>query len=147
MQHFSHPYNHVKCCERLTREYLAHEGQLLVAFDFDNTVFDYHGEGGDYSCVINLLREAKSLGMKLILFTTEDNMERQLIKECWCEQNGIAPDYVNKSPVMVGSIKPYYNILLDDRAGLVAAFDQLSAVIDVIKSEKLYERVKASRHE
>lgn len=142
MQHFNHPYNHVKCCERLTREYLAHDGQLLVAFDFDNTVFDYHGEGGDYSCVINLLREAKSLGMKLILFTVDIKYDNIYSKFKWCRDNGIEPDYVNKSPVMSSSIKPYYNILLDDRAGLVASFEQLSSVIDVIKKEKLYEQVK-----
>lgn len=137
MQPFSHPYDHVRCCERLTREYLAHDHSLLVAFDFDNTVFDYHHEGGDYSCVINLLREAKSLGMKLILFTTENDDGKLAAKVDWCSARGIAPDYVNASPVFSDSRKPYYNILLDDRAGLVAAYDQLSAVIEVIKANNI----------
>ena len=32
------------CSMRLEEEYKEH-GSLFVAFDYDNTVFDYHGKG------------------------------------------------------------------------------------------------------
>lgn len=41
-----------------------------------------------------------------------------------------------KEDELMNTRKPYYNILLDDRAGLECAFNQLSNVISLIKSGK-----------
>ena len=76
--------------------------------------------------------------MKLILFTAKETQGQ--IDQCvkYCEEGGYKPDYVNESPVM-NTKKPYYNILLDDRAGLFEAVTNLEIVMTVHKSrtEKL----------
>ena len=41
--------------------------------------------------------------------------------------------YTNESPVFPKSEKPYYNILLDDRAGLEESYEILKYVVDEIK--------------
>ena len=54
----------------------------------------------------------------------------------FCEGEGIRVDFVNESPVLK-TTKPYYNILLDDRAGLEDAYHILSQVVKRIKNERL----------
>jgi hypothetical protein len=39
--------------EILPKDYLAH-GHLFVAFDYDNTVFDYYNQGINYEKIIDL---------------------------------------------------------------------------------------------
>lgn len=99
MKVFNHPFNKENCKRRLLEEYYKY-GKLTVAFDFDNTIYDYHKNGGDYSEVIQLLQDCSKLGFELILFTSK---------------------------------KPYYNILLDDRAGLEESYEILKYVVDEIK--------------
>lgn len=136
MSDFNHPFNKENCKKRLLAEYKKY-GKLIVAFDYDNTIFDYHNAGGDYSCVIELLRECARLGFELVLFTCEEDV---------CKQNDkskkvfnlleLGPDgelQVNQSSVFSKSPKPYYNILLDDRAGLEESYEILKYVIDDIK--------------
>lgn len=129
------PYmNSNNVVRRLLKEWDEH-GTLFVAFDFDNTVFDYHNKGFTFPRVENLLRNCKLLGMKLVLFTAKETKEQ--IGECvkYCEERGYMPDFVNESPVM-NTKKPYYNILLDDRAGLFEAVSNLGIVIAVHESRK-----------
>jgi hypothetical protein len=52
---------------------------------------------------------------------------------------GIGPDSINKNPINLpfgNNGKIYYNILIDDRAGLYAAYQTLSLVISRIKNQK-----------
>lgn len=65
---FNHPFGKEACKKRLLEEY--HKYRKLIV-DFDNTIFDYHNTGGDYSCVIELLKECSLLGFEMILFTTD----------------------------------------------------------------------------
>ena len=44
----------------------------------------------------------------------------------YCKHFGIAVDYINENPEIMNTRKPYYNILLDDRAGLECAFNQFT---------------------
>jgi hypothetical protein len=69
---FNHPFGKEACKKRLLEEYHKYR-KLIVAFDFDNTIFDYHNTGGDYSCVIELLKECSLLGFEMILFTTDED--------------------------------------------------------------------------
>lgn len=105
---------------------------LYIAFDFDSTVYDYHKLGDTYPHVENLLRWAKRLGMKLILFTCAEP-EKALEKAAYCKERGYEPDYINESPVMPKTIKPYYNLLLDDRAGLYDASEALECLLEYIE--------------
>ena len=54
-----------------------------------------------------------------------------------CCRLGIKPDYINESPIRFdcGGFKPYFNILLDDRAGLESAYNSLKTVINYAKTE------------
>lgn len=62
MESFNHPFGKEACKKRLLEEYKKY-GKLIVAFDYDNTIFDYHNNGGDYSCVIELLKRCARLGL------------------------------------------------------------------------------------
>jgi|TARA_B110000967_G_C18384959_1_gene317088 hypothetical protein len=52
--------------ERLLKEYKAYDS-LVVAFDFDNTVYDFHQVGLDLKDVIILLQKLKKAGCYLIV--------------------------------------------------------------------------------
>lgn len=128
----SDPYiSLVRCARRLANEYERH-GTLYVAFDFDNTVYDYHNQGYEFDRVESILKDCKEYGLKLILFTAKETQDE--LDQCvsYCKKRGYEPDYVNESPIMKTS-KPYYNILLDDRAGLESAASILEEVIHCIK--------------
>lgn len=120
---------------RLLSEYKTH-GKLVVGFDFDNTIFDVHNKGIDCTEIITLLQKCKKLGFVLCLYTAE-------IREAWlkwevdyCRHFGIEPSYVNTSPLLGGkTAKPFFNILLDDRAGLESAYQTLKAVVDYASSQ------------
>ncbi|HDR7922283.1 hypothetical protein [Bacillus paranthracis] len=109
--------------ERLIREWKKY-GSLVVAYDFDNTVYDYHKEGHSYECVIQLLREAKKLNAYLMVYTARRDSELFFVKE-YLEENNIPFDSINETPDFIpfsDEKKLYYNILLDDRAGLPSAY-------------------------
>lgn len=56
---------------------------------------------------------------------------------------GFRPDYVNDSPVfnkITTNSKIYYNIFLDDRAGLNEAYSILFTVISYITGEKMMNK-------
>lgn len=120
--------------ERLRKDYLEH-GSLFVAFDYDNTVFDYHNQGINYDKIIALLRECKSLGFTMILFTGNEGDKLKVIKDD-LTQRGIPYDLINENPIMP-TRKPYYNILLDDRAGLAEAYQSLKKLTDEIRSKEI----------
>ena len=119
---------------RLKQDYFTHKS-LFVAFDYDNTVFDYHKKGINYSSVIELLRTCKSLGFTLILFTGNEGEKLEVIKKDLIERN-IPFDLINENPLMK-TRKPYYNILLDDRAGLKEAYNNLKRLIDEIQNKEI----------
>lgn len=124
-----HPYlNHTACVARL-EEWHAKNGRLIVAYDFDNTVYDYHSKGHDYSEVVALLRRAKAAGCYLIVFT--GNEDRALVAG-YLAENAIPYDAINEHAPFAPSParKVYYNLLLDDAAGLESAFRQLEAFLD-----------------
>lgn len=120
--------------ERLRKDYLEHKS-LFVAFDYDNTVYDYHKQGINYDKIISLLRVCKSLGFKMILFTGNEGEKLEEIKNDLITRN-IPFDLINENPLM-HTRKPYYNILLDDRAGLKEAYNNLKKLTDEIQNKEI----------
>lgn len=124
---------------RLLKEYKEHNG-LVVGFDFDNTVYDYHNVGLDCSAVIEILQKCSKLGFQLCLWTIDDGCPNSMTVEDkleWCVERAINVNYVNSSPVIIGeefATKPFFNVLLDDRAGLESAYHSLAYVIDYIEN-------------
>lgn len=129
-----HPFlSDEACIHRLVSEFKKY-GTIWVAYDFDNTVFDYHSKGHDYNEVIDLIRDARSVGIKLQVWTAEENLTKV---ESFLMENNIPWDLINQSPSFFtnGSAKIYYNLLLDDRSGLLSAYNQLKQVILILKNQ------------
>lgn len=134
---YKHPYADADACaQRLFNNYKEH-GKLIIAFDFDNTIFDYHNTGGDFSEVIALLQECNMYNFTMVLFTSNEGERLEFCKK-FCAEHNIRIDYVNESPVMP-TRKPFYSLLLDDRAGLGCAMRTLDKLMHLI-----YDYIKSS---
>ena len=113
--------------ERLLEEYERYQS-LVVAFDFDDTVYDFHKKGRLYTDVITLLRALKEINCHLICWTGQENLG--FVKEYLLENN-IPFDGINENPPFhtSKSKKVYANVYLDDRAGLRQVFDELTQLL------------------
>lgn len=80
--------------QRLRKDYQQHKS-IFVAFDYDNTVFDYHNQGISYIKIIELLQVCKSLGFTLILFTGNEGDQLEIIKKDLINRN-IPFDLINE---------------------------------------------------
>lgn len=129
------------CIARLYDEWKKY-GSLIVAYDYDNTVFDYHGKGEIYDDIIELLRECRKMGFHLTVFTSCNDDRFPEITD-FLNRNHIPFDAINETPDFIPfkGRKVYFNILLDDRAGLKSAYDQLWKVILRIRGEKAVQYI------
>lgn len=131
------PYlNHAHCVARLIREWEKH-GKLIVALDFDDTCFPFHGSGDTYPLVTRLARECSELGWYIVVFTASHPDRYPMMREYLAAQ-GITVSSINENPPSLNLPfgkwgKVYYNAFLDDRAGLAAAYQQLREVVDHVK--------------
>lgn len=117
--------------QRLKSEYDKY-GSIVVAYDFDNTVFDYHGNGWKFEKTIDLIRKLKAIECFLIVFTA--NEDETFVKQ-YLTKNGIPFDVLNENPPFYesNSRKIYYNILLDDRAGMQEVFQCLTRLVEEVE--------------
>ncbi len=122
--------------ERLTEEWIKY-GKIIVAYDFDDTVYDFHKKGRTYNDVIALLQECKKYGAYFIVFTACGKEEEYKISE-YLNANKIPFDKINDNIdfIKFTGRKVYYNIMLDDRAGLQSAYIALSETLNNIKQFK-----------
>ena len=120
---------------RLIEEYNKY-GTLVVAFDFDDTVYDFHKKGRIYSDVIKLLQDLKSINCFLICWTGQE--DEDFVKS-YLKENNIPFDAYNENPPfhISTSKKVYANAYLDDRAGLKQVFDELNYLVQTIKSKNI----------
>lgn len=97
---------------------------LVVAVDFDNTLFDFHHNKEkhvrteyDFSLLYTQLARLKDVGCYIIIWTA--NEDTDFIKR-FLEEKKIPYDAINENPPFFKSTsrKIYYNVLLDDAAGL-----------------------------
>lgn len=116
---------------RLVNEYEKH-GSIVVGFDFDGTVHDYHKTGAKYDKVIELLRELKAINCKLICWTAYPDLE---YVKTFLTDNNIPFDGVNTDGIPLGweSRKPFFSALLDDRAGLIQVYNDLKKLVETVK--------------
>jgi hypothetical protein len=106
-------------------------GNIIIAVDFDDTIYNYSGQNFDTEYVIGLLKRAKTLlNAKLILFTCREGafLENAL---SYCDDVGLSLDAVNTSleTYAYPSRKPFYNILLDDKASLPECCSALETLL------------------
>ena len=126
---------------RLVSDYMRHK-QLIIAYDYDNTVFDYHNKGYEFNMVIELLRQCKPYA-KFIVYTHSNEDRHPYIKE-YLDGNDIPYDTINEGIVWANGKeegKLFYSHFLDDRAGLRSAYIVLDKAIQIIsqKPENLAE--------
>lgn len=122
--------------DKLLKAYQEH-GKIIVGVDFDDTIYPFSDDLSEEDrkhCEfrIELLKRLKK-NITICLYTCSDEASLKykisLMKE-W----GISPDYVNESPVVIGNgAKPYFNLLLDDKAGLEEATRRLVEFKNLIK--------------
>lgn len=129
-------WKHAQCVERLVREYKQY-GRIIIALDFDNTVFDYHGLGDTYPMIESLLKRAEPY-TNVMIFTCRPKKQHEEITE-YLNERGIKFDTINEPIITLNgedsTSKPFYSLLLDDRAGLYSAMYTLQAFITVLESE------------
>lgn len=123
---------------RLWAEYQKY-GSLIVACDYDDTLFDFHGTGDSYEMVKQLIRDLHSIGCKIIIWSgTEDiyNMSVFLTKQ------RIPWDLINENLLVNGkwasgkdSRKIYANVYIDDRAGLSQVYSDLTKLVNRVRNE------------
>lgn len=128
MDTYLNPENSVT---RLLEEYRTHNS-LVVAFDFDDTVYDFHKKGRLYNDVIQLLKELKKANCYLICWTGQEDVE---FVEQYLKDNEIPFNTINENPIFhkSSSRKIYANAYLDDRAGLKQVYDELQYLLKNIK--------------
>lgn len=113
--------------QHLIDTYKTH-GKIIVGVDFDNTVHNSRKTAELSTRCENVREILKSLGniAILCLYTVVNSPLALDIKVAICKKNyGLNIEYVNESPIFKGSTKPYFNILLDDKAGLDQALATL----------------------
>lgn len=118
--------------DRLLEQYKLH-GKLIVAFDFDDTIFDYHKKGYAYPKVVELLKLCNVMGFTLIMLSTKEDEEELGTNLDYCKKIGLGDVWVNSGPIMPKARKPFFNIYLDDKAGLGQAYEILNQTVNLIK--------------
>ena len=113
---------------RLHKQYKEH-GKLLIAFDFDDTVYPFTWPDELLKPIRDILLLARKQGHDLICYTANDDLES--VSE-FLTYHGIAPDYYNRSPVASNG-KIFYNIFLDDKCGLEETYNILKQFLEETK--------------
>lgn len=118
------------------REEYKKYGKLIIAYDFDYTVHSYKGEEYTYDYVMNLLRELRPYAT-YIVFSASPETRYDYIRE-YLDEHSIPYDEINKDVLpRTETRKIYYNVFLDDRAGLGEVVEILYELLDEIKSGNL----------
>lgn len=130
--------NDANVTNRLITEWNTHE-KLIIGVDFDNTLYDYNNKGLKFNDVINLLRECRKIGCYIVIFTSSEEDRYDFIKE-YLNKKDIPFDKINEDIefIQFKGRKIYYNILLDDRAGLNSAYNCLLKATEYKLKTKKY---------
>lgn len=136
------------CVRRLYAQY-KRTPRLVVACDFDETLFDFHKAGFTFPRAINLLKRCNALGFYVVIFTASNDGRFPFI-EWYMRMIGVKIDAINENVLEESfkygkSRKIFYNIFLDDRCGLGQAIDILDQTLTKIETKEFYnEALKTS---
>lgn len=137
-------FDREKTLERLLEAYREF-GYIIVAYDFDDTVLDTENQNQNED-IVQLIKELRPYA-KLILYTSRYiGPEKEIFSDVydgaeyainWLKKNDIPFDAVNENIVNtpVDGRKVYYDIFLDDKAGLKEAYETLKEFLKIIKKE------------
>lgn len=118
---------------RLKNEYEKY-GSLCIGVDFDGTIHDYHKTGASYEQVRQLLRDLKSINCRIICWTAYEDLT---YVENFMQEHNLPCDGVNTDGIKLNweSRKPFFSALLDDRAGLIQVYSELSFLVELVKNK------------
>ena len=133
-----HPFNTQGAKERLLNDYKKY-GHLVIGLDFDNTIYDNSHTGKNMQEILDLIYRAQKLEFTICLYTAESNADNLAFKYNYLSDLGIKIKYINQSPLAIQSKKPFFSILLDDRAGLESACETLLYVIEYVENNQSKE--------
>jgi len=110
--------------EKLLEAHKEH-GKIIIGVDFDDTIFPLNQIYANRCAnTRKLLQDLKEHAI-ICLYTVADEQSLKYkveLMRLW----GITPDHINKSPVKLGDGgKPFFNVLLDDKAGLIETYNLL----------------------
>lgn len=124
---------------RLENEFKKYR-KLIIAYDFDDTVYDFHNTGKTFWNLISILQRWRKYS-ELIVFTGCEESQHKKI-ESYLTENEIPFDSINgDSVVKTNSRKIYYNVLLDDRAGISVAYNCLLRLIEKIENGEFDDEI------
>ena len=118
--------------DRLVEAQYVHD-RLIIAYDLDDTVRPYKSNSCDM--VKDLIRRAKTLlNPYFIVFTANPHKEENI---AFLEAEGLPYDAINENADFIGrygdNLKIYYNLLLDDKAGLKEAYNALEKLVNNVE--------------
>ena len=123
--------------ERLWAEYNKY-GSLIVAVDFDDTLYDFHKVGNSYEQVKQLVKDLREIGCYIIIWT--GNQDNWLIVNYLTEHNIPYDSINNEAPIskkLLGDKIPrkvYANVYIDDRAGLFQVYNDLTKLVENVRN-------------
>lgn len=122
---------------RLIEQYKK-QNKLIIAYDIDDTVRPFYC--ADCSDVQSMLRMAKNtLNAFFIVFTSNPDIEG--VKE-FLEKNNLPYDAINENapfvPFKDGKI--FYNVLLDDKAGLGETVNTLKQLLYLVRNDLINKK-------
>lgn len=133
-KYMNDPYTYTEVAlNRIIDEYRKY-GKIIVAYDFDGTVYDFHNEGCKYPRVMNLLRALRPYA-HFVVYSASKEDRYEMIKR-YLEDNSLPCDALNENIPglnIPNGKKLYYNILLDDRAGLREGVEILEQFLTKVK--------------
>lgn len=127
-----------ECANRLLHDYATH-GNICVAFDYDNTLFDCHGNRPkNIGACIDLMKRCQDIELDLVVWTCSEESRFDEIKD-YLHSHGIFNFTINSVDEKVYKFngtnkKLFFSLLLDDRAGLGSAMRSLSLFLTAINA-------------
>ena len=88
----------------------------------------------EYNEVVLIIKEDGTIDDYTLYTLGLKNQQELKEKYDYCKSLGIQIDFINDSPFLaeLGGNKKFFNVLLDDRAGLESAYNNLKYVLDNI---------------
>lgn len=107
---------------------------LVIGVDFDFTLC-CPITGKVYLDILKLIQKMQSVEIKFIFCIWTANENPKHVKQIW-EDNLLHYDFYNYSPINPGCIKPHFNILLDDSAGLLESVILIERIIKELEPKQ-----------